>query len=76
MSPILVLAGVGIIAVTTAAAFVALIIGIHRGDQPHRRDLTCPPQSVSDAFARSLLVGLRCREYSPESGDEKTGAGE
>jgi len=76
MSPILVLAGVVIIAVMASVAFVAVIIGIHRADQPRRRDLTCAPRSVSDAFARSLLVGVRWREYSLESEDEETGASE
>jgi hypothetical protein len=76
MSPILVLAGVGVITVAAAVTLVVLIIGIHRGDRPHRRDLTSAPWTHSDAFARRLLVGVRCREYSPESENGKTGAGE
>jgi hypothetical protein len=56
MSPIIVLAGVGVIAVAAALTLAVLIIGIRRGD---RRHLANAPQSVSDALARRLLVGVR-----------------
>jgi len=56
MSPILVLAGVGVLAVSAAVVLAVLIIGIRRGD---RRHLTNAPRSQSDAFARRLLVGVR-----------------
>ena len=56
MSPIVVLAGVGIIAVSAVVILAVLIIGIHRGDR-HR--LTDAPRSGSDALARRLLVGVR-----------------
>jgi hypothetical protein len=56
MSPIIVLAGVGVIAVSAAVILAALIIGIHRGD---RRHLANAPRSNSEAFARRLLVGVR-----------------
>ncbi len=56
MSVILVLAGAGIAAIAAAVIFVAIIIGIRRGD---RRHLANAPQSNSDALARRLLVGVR-----------------
>jgi hypothetical protein len=56
MSPILVLAGVGVLAVSAGVTLAVLIIGIRRGD---RRHLTNAPRSHSDAFARRLLVGVR-----------------
>lgn len=57
MSPIIVLAGVGLIAVSAAVLLAVLSIGIHRGD---RRHLASAPGSGSDAIARRLLVGVRC----------------
>jgi hypothetical protein len=56
MSPIVVLAVVGVAAVSAAAALAVLIIGIRRGD---RRHLASGPQSNSDALARRLLLGVR-----------------
>jgi len=56
MSTILVLTGVGVMAVSAAVTLAVLIIGIRRGD---RRHLTNAPRSQSDAFARRLLVGVR-----------------
>lgn len=56
MSPIIVLAGVGIIAVLALATLAVLIIGIHRGDRHHLADA---PRSGSEALARRLLVGVR-----------------
>lgn len=56
MSPIIVLAGVGIIAVLALATLAVLIIGIHRGDRHH---LANAPRSGSEALARRLLVGVR-----------------
>lgn len=56
MSPILVLAGVGILTLLALVILAILIIGIHRGDQRH---LANAPQPGSDAFARRLLVGVR-----------------
>jgi hypothetical protein len=56
MSPILVLAGVAVLAVSAAVILAVLIIGIRRGD---RRHLANAPRSQSDAFARRLLVGVR-----------------
>jgi hypothetical protein len=62
MSPIAVLAGVGVMAVSAAVTLAVLIIGIHRGD---RRDLASGPRSHADAFARRLLLGVRCPEPPP-----------
>jgi len=73
MFPIVVLAGVGVMAVSAAVTLAVLIIGIRRGD---RRHLASGPQSKSDAFARRLLLGVRCPAPSQESETEKTGAGE
>jgi hypothetical protein len=56
MPAIIVLAGVGFLAISTAAIFTVIIIGIHKGD---RRHLINAPQSNSDAFARRVLVGIR-----------------
>jgi hypothetical protein len=73
MSPIAVLAGVGVMAVLAAVTLAVLIIGIHRGD---RRHLASAPRSNSEALARRLLLGVRYPAPSPESADEKTGAGQ
>jgi hypothetical protein len=72
MSAIIVLAGVGMIAVSAAVIFTILIIGIRRGD---RRHLACAPRSNSDAFARSLLLGVRYPASSPESENQQAEAG-
>jgi hypothetical protein len=72
MSAIIVLAGVGIIAVSATVIFTILIIGIRRGD---RRHLANGPQSNSDAFARSLLLGVRYPASSPESANQQAEAG-
>jgi hypothetical protein len=64
MSPILVLAGVGVLAVTAALILAVLIIGIRQGD---RRHLATGPRSVSGAFARRLLLGVR---YPAENSEE------
>lgn len=54
MSSIVVLAGVGVLAVSAVVLLTVLIIGIHRGD---RRHLANAPRPGSDAFAHRLLVG-------------------
>ena len=56
MSPITVLAGVGVLAFFALVNLAVLIIGIHRGDRHHLADA---PRSASEAFARRLLVGAR-----------------
>lgn len=64
MSLIVVLAGVGVLAVSAVVLLAVLIIGIHKGD---RRHLASAPQPGSDAFARRLLLGVR---YPAENGEE------
>ena len=56
MPAIIVLAGVGFLAISAAVTFTVIIIGIHKGD---RRHLINAPQTSSDAFTRRLLVGIR-----------------
>jgi len=73
MSPIVVLAGVGVIAVAAAVTLAVLIIGIHKGD---RRHLASAPRSVSDALARRLLLGVRYPAPPAESASEKESAPE
>jgi hypothetical protein len=50
MEPIIVLAGVGVIAVFLGAVFIALVVGIHRGD---RRKLDRGPETMA---SRALLT--------------------
>jgi hypothetical protein len=73
MPVIIVLAGVGFLAVSAAVTFGVIIIGIHRGD---RRHLINAPRSTSDAFTRRILVGVRYPAYSQEPADEETEAGQ
>ena len=73
MSPILVLAGVGALAVAAGVTLAVLIIGIQRGD---RRHLASGPRSASDAFARRLLLGVRYPARPTESAPEKESASE
>jgi len=56
MVPVIILAGVGVMAVSAVVILTVLIIGINRGD---RRHLTNAPRSNSEALARRLLVGVR-----------------
>ena len=64
MSLILVLAGVGTLAVTAALILAVLTIGIRQGD---RRHLATGPRSASGTFARRLLLGVR---YPAENGEQ------
>jgi len=70
MSPIFVLAGVGVMAVSAAVTLAVLIIGIRRAD---RRHLASAPRSLSEEFARRLLLGVRYPAPSTESGRAETG---
>ena len=56
MSPILILAGVGVMAVAAAVTLAVLIIGIRRTDRRHLAD---DPRTHAEAFARRLLLGVR-----------------
>jgi hypothetical protein len=73
MSPIIVLAGVGVLAASAAATLAVLIIGIRRSD---RRHLASAPHSTSDAFARRLLLGVRYPASLSESANDETGSDE
>ncbi len=66
MSPVIVLAGTGLLVIAAAGILLTLIIGIRRGD---RGRLTVSPRSQSDALARRLLVGVRY----PAPNDEEAG---
>jgi hypothetical protein len=68
MSPVIVLTGVGVMAVLVVMILAVLIVGIHRGD---RRDLTGGPRSVSDAIARRVLLGVRCPESPADAAESK-----
>jgi hypothetical protein len=58
-SPLLVLAGVGLLSVGLLAIFGVLVVGIHRCDRSRRGHLFHAPESHSEAITRSLLVGVR-----------------
>jgi hypothetical protein len=72
MPAIIVLVGVGVIAVSAAVTFAVLIIGIRRGG---RRHLASGPQSNSDTFARRLLLGVRYPASLQESANKQTEVG-
>jgi hypothetical protein len=67
MPALLVLAGVGVLAIAAAVILAVLIIGIRRGDKRH---LVNEPRSNSDAFARRILVGVRYPAENPD-GDHR-----
>jgi hypothetical protein len=67
MPALLVLAGVGALAVSAAVILTALIVGIHRGDKRH---LVNAPRSNPDALARRILVGVRYPADNPD-GDHR-----
>jgi hypothetical protein len=63
--PLLVLAGVALLAAIGLGILALLITGIRRGDRGH---LTSAPGSHPDAIARRLLVGVR---YPSDSNEEQ-----
>jgi hypothetical protein len=67
MSPILILAGVGVLAGVALGILAVLIIGIRKGDRGH---LSNAPESHSDAFARRILVGVRYPSDNSEGDDQ------
>jgi hypothetical protein len=73
MSPIFVLTGVAVMAVSAAVALTVLIIGIRRGD---RRHLASAPHSNPDAFARRVLLGVRYPASVSESANDEAGSDE
>jgi hypothetical protein len=66
-TPVLVLAGVGLLSVALLGIFTVFVIGIQRCDRGHRGHLFRAPTHHSDALARRLLVGVR---YSPQNTEE------
>jgi hypothetical protein len=67
MSPILVLAGVGLLAGVALGILAVLIIGIRKGDRGH---LSSTPESHSGALARRILVGVRYPRENSEEDDQ------
>jgi hypothetical protein len=67
MAPVIVLAGVGFLAVIVSVIFTVLVVGIRKGDRRHLNDA---PQSASDAFTRPLFVGIRYPSDNPD-GDHR-----
>lgn len=65
-APLLILAGVALLAGISLGILACLIAGIRRGDRAH---LASAPGSRPDAIARRLLVGVR---YPSENNEEKT----
>ena len=63
--PLLILAGVALLAGVGLGILAVLITGIRRGDRSH---LANAPGSHPDAIARRLLVGVRYPADSNEEG--------
>ena len=74
MAALIVLAGVGVLAVSAAVVLAVVIIGIRRADRPARHHLASGPQSKSDAFTRRLLLGVRypAPDAEPEPAREES----
>ena len=58
-SPLLVLAGVGLLSVALLAIFAVLITGIQCADRSRPGHLFRAPDGYPDALTRRLLVGVR-----------------
>lgn len=69
MTPVLVIAGVGLLAVALLGVFTVFVIGIHRGDRGRRGHLFDAPECHSDALTRRLLVGVRKSAQITEESD-------
>ena len=66
-SPLLILAGVALLAGIGLGILALLITGIRRGDRGH---LTNAPGSHADQIARRLLVGVRYPSDGNEGEDQ------
>jgi hypothetical protein len=66
-APLLILAGVALLAGVGLGILALLIAGIRRGDRDH---LTNAPGSHPDAIARRLLVGVRYPSDSDKGEDQ------
>lgn len=74
MTPLIVLAGVGVIALLAAVIFAVLVIGIRLEDRRYRRSrrhLLNAPRSNSEILARRILSGSRSPEPSTQSAEKK-----
>jgi hypothetical protein len=69
-SPLLVLAGVGLLSVALLAVFTVFVIGIQRCDRGRRGHLFSAPRGHSDALARRLLVGVRSSGQATKENDQ------
>ena len=69
-TPVLVLAGIGLLSVALLAIFAVLVIGIQRGDRGRRGHLFDTPECHSDALTRRLLVGVRHSAQITEENDK------
>ena len=69
MTPVLVIAGVGLLAVALLGVFTVFVIGIQRGDHGRRGHLFDAPERHSDALTRRLLVGVRKSAQITEESD-------
>jgi hypothetical protein len=69
-TPVLVLAGVGLLFVALLGIFAVLVIGIQRCDRGHRGRLFNAPSCSSDALTRRLLVGVRYSAQTTEENDQ------
>lgn len=74
MTPLIVLAGVGVIALSGGVIFAVLVIGIRREDRRYlrgRRHLVNAPRSNSEVLARRILSGSRSPEPRAQSAEKK-----
>ena len=69
-TPVLVLAGIGLLFVALLSVFTVLVIGIQRCDRGRRGYLFDTPEDLSDAFTRRLLVGVRCSAQVTKENDK------
>jgi hypothetical protein len=70
LSPLLILAGTGILSLVLLAILTILIVGIQRCDRGRRGQLIDTPTSRSDALTRRLLVGVRDLPPTNEGNDQ------
>jgi hypothetical protein len=69
-TPLLILAGIGLLSIALLGTFAAIVIGIQRGDRGRRGHLFDAPDSHSEALTRRLLVGVRRSAQITEENDK------
>lgn len=69
-TPVLVLAGIGLLSVALLSLFTVLVIGIQRCDRGRRGHLFGTPEDLSDAFTRRLIVSVRESAQVTEENDK------